>query len=106
MDGLSLKLTSAEETIRNCELLVFSSLQNHSVSAMMCWTLHSLIYHSTMCWTFCISNAGGKEIEELKSEKEKNDRFYKDEQRKTTNLIEEKGERILLLSVQRLSHLH
>ncbi|XWS15003.1 hypothetical protein CRYUN_Cryun35bG0057200 [Craigia yunnanensis] len=50
MDGLSLKLSSAEETIRNC----------------------------------------GKEIEELKFEKEKNDRFYKDEQCKTTNLIEEK----------------
>ncbi|XVF36717.1 hypothetical protein REPUB_Repub19eG0082100 [Reevesia pubescens] len=50
MDGLSLKLSSAEETIRN----------------------------------------RGKEIEELKFEKDENDRFYKDEQRKTANLIEEK----------------
>ena len=47
-----------------------------------------------MCWTFGISNAGGKEIKELKFEKEENDRFYKDEQCKTVNLIEEKGERI------------
>ncbi|XVF39511.1 hypothetical protein PTKIN_Ptkin01aG0040500 [Pterospermum kingtungense] len=50
MDGLSLKLGSAEETIRNRE----------------------------------------KELEELKFEKEENDRFYKDERRKTANLIEEK----------------
>ncbi|XP_022773152.1 synaptonemal complex protein 1-like isoform X5 [Durio zibethinus] len=50
MDGLSLKLSSAEETIRNRR----------------------------------------KEIEELKFEKEENDRFYNDEQCKTTNLIEEK----------------
>ncbi|XVE55497.1 hypothetical protein DITRI_Ditri03aG0163300 [Diplodiscus trichospermus] len=50
MDGLSLKLSSAEETIRK----------------------------------------NGKEIEELKFEKEENDRFFKDEQRKTANLIEEK----------------
>ncbi|KAK8646852.1 hypothetical protein V6N13_120622 [Hibiscus sabdariffa] len=32
----------------------------------------------------------GKQIEELKFEKEENDRFYRDEQRKTVNLIEEK----------------
>ncbi|GMI82848.1 hypothetical protein like AT1G22260 [Hibiscus trionum] len=32
----------------------------------------------------------GKQIEELKFEKEGNDRFYRDEQRKTANLIEEK----------------
>ncbi|WRX30895.1 hypothetical protein QQP08_023382, partial [Theobroma cacao] len=50
MNGLSLKLSSAEETIRNC----------------------------------------GKEIEELKFEKEENGRFYKDEQCKSANLIEEK----------------
>ncbi|XWS23886.1 hypothetical protein CRYUN_Cryun28dG0054000 [Craigia yunnanensis] len=50
MDGLSLKLSSAEETIRN----------------------------------------RGKDREELKFEKEENDRFYKDEQRKTANLIDEK----------------
>ncbi|KAE8656282.1 hypothetical protein F3Y22_tig00117005pilonHSYRG00330 [Hibiscus syriacus] len=50
VDGLSLKLRSAEETIRNL----------------------------------------GKKIEELKFEKEENDRFYKDEQCKTENLIEEK----------------
>ncbi|KAB2030539.1 hypothetical protein ES319_D05G239000v1 [Gossypium barbadense] len=50
MEGLSLKLSSAEETIRN----------------------------------------RGKEIEELKFEKEENDRLYKDEQCKIANLIEEK----------------
>ncbi|XP_021284663.1 synaptonemal complex protein 1-like isoform X2 [Herrania umbratica] len=50
MNGLSLKLSSAEETIRNC----------------------------------------GKEIEELKFEKEENGRFYKDEQCKSVSLIEEK----------------
>ncbi|XP_039049818.1 synaptonemal complex protein 2-like [Hibiscus syriacus] len=50
LDDLSLKLSSAEETIRN----------------------------------------SGKKIEELKFEKEENDRFYRDEQRKTENLIEEK----------------
>ncbi|KAK8642786.1 hypothetical protein V6N13_012118 [Hibiscus sabdariffa] len=50
MCGLSLKLSSAEETIRN----------------------------------------RGKQIEELKFEKEENDRFYRDDQRKTINLIEEK----------------
>ncbi|KAL1170851.1 hypothetical protein V6Z11_A05G240700 [Gossypium hirsutum] len=50
MEGLSLKLSSAEETIRN----------------------------------------RGKEIEELKFEKEENDRLYKDERCKIANLIEEK----------------
>ncbi|KAH1065339.1 hypothetical protein J1N35_030326 [Gossypium stocksii] len=50
MEGLSLKLSSAEETLRN----------------------------------------RGKEIEELKFEKEENDRLYKDEQCKIANLIEEK----------------
>ncbi|OMO94323.1 hypothetical protein COLO4_16402 [Corchorus olitorius] len=50
MNGLSLKLSSAEETIRK----------------------------------------RGKEIEELKFEKEENNRFYRDEQCKTANLIEEK----------------
>ncbi|KAE8715417.1 Synaptonemal complex protein 1 [Hibiscus syriacus] len=50
VDGLSLKLSFAEETTRN----------------------------------------RGKKIEELKFQKEENDRFYRDEQRKTENLIEEK----------------
>ncbi|MBA0745979.1 hypothetical protein Gogos_008536 [Gossypium gossypioides] len=50
MEGLSLKLSSAEETIRN----------------------------------------RGKEIEELKFEKEENDRLYKDEQCKIAILVEEK----------------
>lgn len=48
-----------------------------------------------MWWIFGISNAGGKEIEELKFEKEENGRFYKDEQCKSANLIEEKGEHML-----------
>lgn len=115
MDGLSLKIGSAEETIKSRELLVFSSLQRLSVSAMMivlliCFFVRTRGEHIAILdlsfndvVAFCISNAGEKEIEELKFEKEENDRFYEDEQRKTANLIEKKGECIALLSVQGLS---
>lgn len=50
----------------------------------------------TNFWIFWILIIGGKELVELRHEKEESDKFYRDELCRIGNIIEEKGKRVPL----------